>query len=80
MFSSNKVCKDFNGMTSFPVGEVNEQKGYTKLEILAPGAFRFREEVTGKRYIGVSFLKMEWFLIVPQVCVWEEKDPQGKAN
>ena len=70
---SDKVCRDNQGDPAIPVGKIEKGEGYTKTGELTAGVFRFRENVTGKEYLGVSFLQYNGFLQIPKVCVWEEK-------
>jgi hypothetical protein len=70
---SDKVCRDDRGDPSIPIGKVEKGEGYTKLEILTAGVFRFRSNATGKKYLGVSFLQYSGFLQIPKVCAWEDK-------
>ena len=70
---SDKVCRDDQGDPTVPAGKIAEGKGYTKLGDLTAGVFRFRENATGKQYLGVSFLQYSGFLQIPKVCAWEKK-------
>lgn len=70
---SDKVCRDNQGDPAIPAGKIAEGAGYTKAEELAAGVFRFRENATGKQYLGVSFLQYNGFLQVPKICAWEDK-------
>lgn len=70
---SDRVCRDNEGNPAIPAGEVKVGEQYTKLEELAPGVLRFRENATGKQYLGVSFLQYSGFLQIPKICSWEEK-------
>ena len=70
---SDRVCRDNEGDPAIPAGEVKVGERYTKLEELAPGVLRFRENATGKQYLGVSFLQYSGFLQIPKICSWEEK-------
>lgn len=69
---SDKVCRDFKGSTEIPMGEVVKGEAYVKSAELAPGVFRFYEKKTGKRYLGVSYLTWHGFLMLPELCVWED--------
>ncbi|MFH0984987.1 MAG: hypothetical protein V1882_05565 [Candidatus Omnitrophota bacterium] len=71
---SDRVCLDHGGDPAIPAGEVKTGEKYTRSGDLAPGVFRFRENATGKRYLGVSFLQYSGFLQIPKICSWEEKD------
>ena len=70
---SDRVCRDDQGDPAIPAGKIEKGEGYTKLGDLTAGAFRFRDNTTGKKYLGVSFLQYSGFLQVPKVCAWEEK-------
>lgn len=70
---SDKVCRDNSGDPEIPIGKIEKNEGYTKLEELAPGVFRFREDATSKQYLGISFMQYSGFLQMPKVCAWEEK-------
>jgi hypothetical protein len=70
---SDRVCRDNQGDPSIPIGKVEKGEGYTKTGDLTAGVFRFRENATGKQYLGVSFLQYNGFLQIPKVCTWEEK-------
>ena len=69
---SDRVCRDGQGNPEIPIGKIKQGEGYTKLEDLMPGVFRFRENATGKHYLGVSFLQYSGFLQIPKVCAWED--------
>jgi len=71
---ADRVCQDNKGDPSIPVGKIAKGEGYTKSPELTAGVFRFRENATGKQYLGVSFLQYNGFLQIPKVCAWEEKD------
>ena len=71
---ADRVCRDNKGDPSIPVGKIAKGEGYTKSPELTAGVFRFRENATGKQYLGVSFLQYNGFLQIPKVCAWEEKD------
>ncbi len=71
---SDRVCRDNKGDPSIPIGKIAEGEGYTKFSELTAGVFRFRENATGKKYLGVSFLQYSGFLQIPKVCSWEEKN------
>jgi hypothetical protein len=70
---SDRVCRDNQGDPAIPIGKIKEGDGYAKTEDLTAGVFRFRENATGKEYLGVSFLQYNGFLQIPKVCAWEEK-------
>lgn len=71
---SDRVCRDYQGDPNIPMGEIVEGGKYTKAdEELLPGVFRFKDNATGKIYLGVSFLQYSGFLQVPKLCSWEEK-------
>lgn len=70
---SDKTCRDHQGDPDIPIGKIEQGEGYAKLVDLAPGVFRFRNSVTQKQYLGVSFLQYSGFLQLPKVCVWEDK-------
>jgi hypothetical protein len=70
---SDKVCRDNLGNPAIPAGRIEQGEGYTKTGDLTAGVFRFRENATGKNYLGVSFLQYNGFLQIPKVCAWEEK-------
>ena len=70
---SDKVCRDNQGDPAIPAGKIAKGEGYTKTGDLTAGVFRFRENATGKKYLGVSFLQYSGFLQIPKVCAWEEK-------
>ena len=70
---SDKVCRDNLGDPAIPAGKIAKGEGYTKSAELTAGVFRFRENATGKEYLGVSFLQYSGFLQIPKVCAWEEK-------
>lgn len=70
---SDRVCRDELGDPVIPIGKIEKGQGYTKTGELTAGVFRFRENATGKRYLGVSFLQYNGFLQIPKVCAWEEK-------
>ncbi|MEI7751032.1 MAG: hypothetical protein WCJ71_02975 [Candidatus Omnitrophota bacterium] len=70
---SDRVCRDNKGDPAIPAGKIVKGEGYTKLAELTAGVFRFRENATGKEYLGVSFLQYSGFLQIPKVCSWEEK-------
>lgn len=69
---SAKVCRDFKGSTQIPMGEIAQGEKYAKSEELTPGVFRFYEKVTGKKYLGVAYMKWSGFLLFPELCSWEE--------
>lgn len=69
---SDKVCRDHQGNPDIPMGKITAEEGYTKLEDLAAGVFRFREQETGKKYLGVTFLQYHGLLKIPKLCAWEE--------
>ncbi len=71
---SDKVCLDNQGDPAIPAGKIQKGEGYTKTRELTAGVFRFRENATGKQYLGVSFLQYSGFLQIPKVCAWEEKN------
>jgi len=71
---SDRVCRDDQGDPTVPAGKIAEGQGYTKFAELTAGVFRFRENATGKQYLGVSFLQYNGLLQIPKVCAWEEKD------
>ena len=71
---SDKVCRDNRGDPTIPAGKIVKGEGYTRSSELTAGVFRFRENATGKKYLGVSFLQYSGFLQIPKVCAWEEKD------
>jgi len=71
---SDKVCRDDQGDPSIPIGKIGKGEGYAKLEEVIAGVIRFRDTVTGKKYLGVHFLQYNGFLQVPKICSWEEKD------
>ena len=70
---SDKVCRDNQGDPAIPAGKIAKGEGYTKSAEFTAGVFRFRENATGKEYLGVSFLQYSGFLQIPKVCAWEEK-------
>jgi hypothetical protein len=70
---ADRVCRDNQGDPSIPAGKIEKGEGYTKFSELTAGVFRFRENASGKEYLGVSFLQYSGFLQIPKVCVWEEK-------
>lgn len=69
---SDRVCRDFQGDPSIPMGEIVKGEKYLKMKELAPGVFRFSDKGTGKKYLGVSFLQYQLFLQIPKLCAWEE--------
>ena len=69
---SDRVCRDNLGDPAIPVGKIEKNEGYTKTEDLIAGVFRFRDDSTGKKYLGVSFLQRSGFLQLPKICVWED--------
>jgi hypothetical protein len=69
---SDKVCRDNLGDPTIPAGKIQKSEGYTKTGELTAGVFRFRENATGKEYLGVSFLQYSGFLQIPKVCTWDE--------
>lgn len=71
---SDKVCRDNLGDPAIPAGKIADGEGYTRAPELTAGVFRFRENATGKKYLGVSFLQYSGFLQIPKVCAWEEKE------
>lgn len=71
---SDKVCRDNRGNPAIPAGKIAKGEGYTKFSELMAGVFRFRENATGKKYLGVSFLQYSGFLQIPKVCAWEDED------
>ncbi len=71
---SDRVCRDNNGDPAIPAGKIAKGEGYAKSAELTAGVFRFRENATGKEYLGVSFLQYNGFLQVPKVCAWEDKN------
>ena len=71
---SDKVCRDNQGDPAIPAGKIQTGEGYTKTGDLTAGVFRFRNNATGKKYLGVSFLQYNGFLQIPKVCTWEEKN------
>jgi len=71
---SDRVCRDNLGNPSIPIGKIEKGEEYARLEALTAGVFRFRENATGKKYLGVSFLQYNGFLQIPKVCAWEEKN------
>lgn len=73
MMISDRSCSDHEGNSSVPMGEIAKGERYTKLEELAPGVFRFRDTMTGKQYLGVTYMRREGFLQLPRLCAWEEK-------
>ena len=70
---SDRVCRDDKGDPTIPIGKIEKSDGYTKTGDLTAGVLRFRENATGKKYLGVTFLQYNGFLQVPKVCAWEEK-------
>ncbi len=70
---SDRVCRDNRGDPAIPAGKIQTGEGYTKIGELIAGVFRFQENATGKKYLGVSFLQYSGFLQIPKVCAWEEK-------
>ena len=70
---SDRVCRDDQGDPTIPAGKIAGGEGYTKSAELKAGVFRFRENATGKNYLGISFLQYNGFLQIPKVCAWEEK-------
>ena len=70
---ADRVCRDDKGDPSIPAGKIAKGEGYTKSSELAAGVFRFRENATGKKYLGVSFLQYNGFLQIPKVCAWEDE-------
>jgi len=70
---ADKVCRDNRGNPSIPIGKIEKGEGYARSGDLAAGVFRFRENATGKQYLGVSFLQYSGFLQIPKVCTWEEE-------
>ena len=70
---SDRVCRDNQGDPTIPAGKIAAGEGYTKSAELKAGVFRFRENATGKNYLGISFLQYNGFLQIPKVCAWEEK-------
>ena len=71
---ADRVCRDNQGDPTIPAGKIQTGEGYTKTGDLTAGVFRFRDNVSGKKYLGVSFLQYNGFLQIPKVCAWEEKD------
>ena len=71
---ADRVCRDDQGDPAIPAGKIQKGEGYTKTGELTAGVFRFRNNTTGKNYLGVSFLQYNGFLQIPKVCAWEEKD------
>ncbi|OGX11767.1 MAG: hypothetical protein A2351_06720 [Omnitrophica bacterium RIFOXYB12_FULL_50_7] len=71
---ADKVCRDNKGDPSIPTGKIQKGENYTKTEDLTAGVFHFRDNTTGKEYLGVSFLQYSGFLQIPKVCAWSEKD------
>lgn len=71
---ADRVCRDHQGDPTIPIGKIEKGEGYTRSSDLMSGVFRFRENATGKQYLGVSFLQYTGFLQIPKVCAWEEKD------
>jgi len=71
---SDKVCRDDRGNPAIPMGKIQAGEGYTRSAELTAGVFRFRENTTGKQYLGVSFLQYNGLLQIPKVCAWEEKN------
>jgi hypothetical protein len=71
---ADRVCRDDKGDSSIPMGKIEKGEGYTKFSEVTAGVFRFRENTTGKQYLGVSFLQYNGFFQIPKVCAWEEKD------
>lgn len=69
---SDKACRDYKGSPDIPMGEIAKGERFQKTEELAPGVFRFRENTTGKSFLGISYMKRSGFLQIPQACVWEE--------
>ena len=59
---SDRVCRDDQGDPSIPVGKIQAGEGYAKTGDLTAGVFRFHENATGKKYLGVSFLQYSGFL------------------
>jgi len=74
MMISDRSCSDHQGSPDIPMGEIAKGEKYLKLEDLAPGVFRFRDTMTGKEYLGVSYMRQEGFLQLPQVCAWEDSE------
>ncbi len=72
---ADRVCRDNEGDPSIPMGKIEKSEGYTKSGDLMAGVFRFRENTTGKQYLGVSFLQYNGFLQIPKVCAWEDPEP-----
>lgn len=70
---ADRVCRDNKGNPLIPMGKIEKGEGYAKLGDLTAGVFRFRENSTGKEYLGVSFLQYSGFLQIPKVCAWEEE-------
>lgn len=70
---ADRVCRDHQGDPLIPIGKIEQGEGYTKLGDLTAGVFRFRDNATGKKYLGISFLQYNGFLQIPKVCAWEEK-------
>ncbi len=73
---SDRVCRDNLGDPEIPIGKIEKNEGYTKAGDLTAGVFRFREDGTEKKYLGVSFLQRSGFLQLPKICAWE--DPESK--
>ncbi len=69
----DKVCRDNKGDPTIPIGKIQSGEGYTKSIEITPGVFYFRNDATGKIYLGVRFLQYTGFLQIPKVCAWEEK-------
>ena len=70
---SDRVCRDYQGDPTIPMGEIAKGEKYVKIKDLAPGVFRFSDKAAEKKYLGVSFLQYQMFLQFPKLCAWEEK-------
>jgi hypothetical protein len=71
---ADKVCRDNGGDPTIPIGKIAKGEEYTKSRELVAGVFYFRNDASGKIYLGVSFLQYNGFLQIPKVCAWEEKE------
>lgn len=69
---TDRVCRDHKGDPSIPMGEISKGEKYERANDLVPGAFRFKDKTSGKKYLGVSYLQYQGFLQIPKLCSWEE--------
>lgn len=76
---SDKVCRDNKGDPSIPIGKIEQGEGYSRSADLIPGVFRFTDNASGKKYLGVSYLQYSGMLQLPKVCAWEEINSAGGA-